>query len=598
MIVPMKKVFLLCMEAHKDETLAELRELGIVHVTSVKPPAGKDLDAVRDQITVAQRALTLLQPLAKEMDGAPGADADAQAPVEQVAALVNDLAHQRDRMTDAIRELRGEIERTQPFGDFDPQRLAQLAEQGIIVRFYQTLAKNPVQAPAGTVYTEFHRQGPRLWFALSGPAEAFEPEPTFEPLSTPQRSLSDLRAQLAEQERERDDLTRKLLALTGRMGDIEAWSGRLAEDNRFWEVKSGMGESGAVAFLEGYCPDPFVHRLEDKAAVRGWGLVIREPDAESQPPTLVHYPKWVYPIKAAFEVLEIFPGYREADISVAFLFFFSLFFAMIIGDAGYGLVFLGLTGVGRLLMRKAPAYPFVLLTLLSSGAVIWGVLTGNVFGVTQWPSPLDGVVIQWLRNDSNVMEMCFFIGAIHLTLAHIWNAVQVWPQLYALAQVGWAMLTWTMFLLAREMILQRPAPWNLHLILFGIGIVLIILFTNPWRLEVIKREWIKYAMLPLNVVSNFVDVVSYVRLFAVSMASLMVARSFNQMAIESIGFDGLLLGFAAALVLFLGHALNITLCVLSVLVHGVRLNTLEFSTHKEMQWSGFPYSPFKRGQSE
>ena len=83
-------------------------------------------------------------------------------------------------------------------------------------------------------------------------------------------------------------------------------------------------------------------------------------------------------------------------------------------------------------------------------------------------------------------------------------------------------------------------------------------------------------MFPLTLIGNFVDVVSYVRLFAVGAASLAVASSFNAMALD-LGASGPLAGLGAALVLFFGHGLNLLLAMMGVLVHGVRLNTLEFA---------------------
>ncbi|MCK4820297.1 ATPase, partial [bacterium] len=71
-----------------------------------------------------------------------------------------------------------------------------------------------------------------------------------------------------------------------------------------------------------------------------------------------------------------------------------------------------------------------------------------------------------------------------------------------------------------------------------------------------------------------------------------VASSFNSMAIGS-GINSILGGFIAACVLFLGHGLNIMLGLMSVIVHGIRLNMLEFSGHLSMQWAGKEYSPFK-----
>ena len=97
--------------------------------------------------------------------------------------------------------------------------------------------------------------------------------------------------------------------------------------------------------------------------------------------------------------------------------------------------------------------------------------------------------------------------------------------------------------------------------------------------------------LPLDIIGSFSDVVSYVRLFAVGYATVVVASSFNAMAAPM--FGSAVGSFVGALVLFLGHGLNIVLGAMAVVVHGIRLNMLEFSSHLGQQWSGRPYKPFK-----
>lgn len=89
------------------------------------------------------------------------------------------------------------------------------------------------------------------------------------------------------------------------------------------------------------------------------------------------------------------------------------------------------------------------------------------------------------------------------------------------------------------------------------------------------------------------DIISYVRLFAVGLASVMVAENFNQMAID-LSLPLAVKIPAVILILFLGHAMNFAMGALSILVHAVRLNTLEFSNHKGISWSGFAYEPFRK----
>ena len=96
----------------------------------------------------------------------------------------------------------------------------------------------------------------------------------------------------------------------------------------------------------------------------------------------------------------------------------------------------------------------------------------------------------------------------------------------------------------------------------------------------------------LNFVNSFTDIVSYIRLFAVGLATVAIADAFNKMAM-GIGFNSVLTGLATALILLLGHTLNIILGPLAVLVHGVRLNVLEFCNHVDIRWSGFSYKPLR-----
>ena len=104
----------------------------------------------------------------------------------------------------------------------------------------------------------------------------------------------------------------------------------------------------------------------------------------------------------------------------------------------------------------------------------------------------------------------------------------------------------------------------------------------------------------LGIVNVFSDIVSYIRLWAVGLAGAAISGTVNQLATQIAGNaeTGSIIAhaiiFVAVIVLLLfGHGLNMILNVLSVIVHGVRLNTLEFCTHIGMSWSGVKYQPFK-----
>ena len=351
-----------------------------------------------------------------------------------------------------------------------------------------------------------------------------------------------------------------------------------------------MGQAQAVAYLQGYVPVDAVDDLRQAAQRNAWGVVFADPTPEEHVPTLLRYHRAVKPILTLFDFLHIYPGYREDDVGLVFLVFFSLFFGMLVGDAVYGLMLLVAALVLRRTFPKVPAHIFSMLAIVGAATILWGVLTGSYLGIGPLPWFLKTVRIDWLTHRDNLIELSFLIGAIHLTLAHLWNIVEVRPRTKIVAQIGWIAVLWSMFLLARTMVLNHPLPSFVPYTLLA-GVVFVALFMATK--QEFKRDWINHALLPLTIIGNFVDVLSYVRLYAVGYASVAVIASFNGMA-SSLGWHNPFTAVAAAILLLFAHSLNLALCALAVLVHAVRLNTLEFSTHKGLSWQGFDYRPFQR----
>lgn len=126
------------------------------------------------------------------------------------------------------------------------------------------------------------------------------------------------------------------------------------------------------------------------------------------------------------------------------------------------------------------------------------------------------------------------------------------------------------------------------------GASMVVIFTSP-RKNIFKsaEEWISWLVtLPFSFIGNFADVVSYIRLFAVGLAGVAIADAFNAMA-AMVGKGNMLMITLGALIALIGNALGLVLGPVSVLVHGVRLNLLEFSGHMGLSWSGSPYKPLK-----
>ena len=592
MIVRMKKVTLLAMENAADATLHALRDLGVLHLTPVRPPQGPGVETIRARLADAQAALARIEastPDAAHPDVAPILAKSAEESIARIGALSAELTEASERETEWIEAL----EAARPFGDFDPRLVASLTAAGVPLRVYRLPRHVTVAAPEGASLFRLGEDGSFVLTALVGAGE-LPPPAVLLPL--PEHPLSQCEAELNGLRQRMDAIRNELKTLTVARPAIEAHVKRMEDDLRLAMAQAGMGADRHIIYLQGYCPVDHVSRLEQAAVAEGWGHVIEDPKPEDDVPTLVVYPRWIKPIKAIFEMLGVLPGYRESDISVVFFIFFSLFFAMLVGDAGYGVLILALTLGLRRKFRRAPAYPFTLFTLLSLSTIAWGLLTGNIFGIRpeSLPGFLQRLQVPWLMDpehgQDNLMRLCFLIGAIHISIAHLWNAVVLFPDWRAAAQVGWLALAWTMYFLACFLVLGTPPPSFLPAMLIG-GLVCIVLFMTPPR--DFKKEWINHAMLPLSIASVLVDVISYIRLFAVGMASLAVAQSFNDMVL-GLGIHRIWTIPIIVIVLALGHGLNIMLAALGILVHAVRLNTLEFSQHKGMQWSGVPYTPFSK----
>jgi V/A-type H+-transporting ATPase subunit I len=359
-----------------------------------------------------------------------------------------------------------------------------------------------------------------------------------------------------------------------------------------------------LSHLVGYIPAKRADALKRAAAENGWALLIDEPAEDDPVPTLVENPRWIRIIRPMFSLMETTPGYREFDISFLFLLFFSLFFAMLIGDAGYGIVLFALTLVARLAMPKRPGGVFSLLFVLSGATIVWGALSGTWFGVEALASNpiLSRIVIPQIasfgvENTKTVMFLCFLIGAVHLSIARLINFIRNLPKLVAFSELGWLSILWGMFFVVRYIVLQEALnPAGIWLA--GAGMILIVVFGEQ-KGNFFKGVFFGLLRLPLSLldsIGSFSNIVSYVRLFAVGLATVAVAANFNAMAAE-VGF-GIPSGLISAFILFFGHTLNIIMGAMSVIVHGVRLNMLEFSGQLGMEWSGMPYKPFEETEAD
>jgi len=584
MIVPMKKATVIVQAKDAPEALLKLRSLGIMHVEHQKQPKGEDSAVLKEDLTLANRAIEILS-TPEFLKQNKTREEPVPADWKFIAKHLIDLHKRLTHLEEYSFVLKGKIAQWQLWGDFDPAQIEALRQKGIYIGLYEVPLKEIKNIPSGIIVKQIYTSSGVGHCLLIAQQEI---KVSFKEIPLPKMGLEDLRKRLYEDGRMmaiiRDDICKYLADFSG----LKVIKAQLVKKIEFSETLRGMGQIENFVYLRGFIPFDKEILLEKTAARENWGFLIEEPSAEDAVPTLVRNPRWVALISPVFRLLEVIPGYRELDISPVFLCTLSLFFGMIIGDAGYGALYFLFTFLlqkkfsGRMKDQRV----FFLFYLFSACAIFWGLITGTVFGQDWYLAAGFKPIIPILNDIKFLQAFCFFLGALHLTLAHAMQGIRKMPSLAVLADLGWIALLWSGFFIARTLILDASYPAFVNKMIVS-GISLVILFSSPQK-NILKMLGQGLGTLVLSLMNNFTDVVSYVRLFAVGLAGVTISNTVNTLAA---GFgDNFLL---KALILFLGHSINMVLGPMSVLVHGVRLNVLEFSGHAGLSWSGVSYKPLE-----
>lgn len=582
MIVPMKKVHLVTQDKDIVPALNVLREAGVLHVEHMRAAQGQRLTQLTEDRQMLARVVSLLTHEKQQPYQVTHGDWKAKA--EEILGLAIVI----DQYQEAINKRHLQIVEWEPWGDFNPEDLEFLRRKGLTAELVEVPEKELYDADGTFLLRPIFSRHKVVRCLAVAKGQVKVP---YRIVSPPAVSLGKMKEVQKETYERLREAQQQLLRDSQYVSFFRHVLAQVEEEIVYQQVYAGKGEADRLAFIRGFCPQDLCAFLEKVARDQHWGLMLEDPSSDDQVPTLIRGPRWAEMIKPVFQFMNILPGYREMDVSAAFLLFFSIFYGMLIGDAGYGLLFIGLTlAAQRKWKDKADPKVFSLLHVLNGVTVVWGLLTGTFFG-QHFPGLTLPPLWPWLTKSENVQLVCFLIGAVHLSLAHLWRMILLMPSRLALAELGAFLLVWYGFLLSRFLILEVPLPW-FHKFVVVAGSLLLIFFGKPH-----KNIWISFGAgfgdYLLRVVSFFSDIVSYIRLFAVGYASVLLADTFNEIA-AGLGFRNPLVGLGSAMILVIGHSANIILGGLSILVHGLRLNILEFSGHLGLEWAGFSYHPFKK----
>lgn len=583
MIVAMKKAVVITQTQDKLPALARLRSLGVFHVQHAQLPKGKDINTLLEAISQVSQALSILPQQ-------PGTSADApKVDWEFTARHIVDLYKRKDQLAQYLQKLSLTIQQYEEWGDFDPKDFQELARKNIFAGLYQLPIEALSELPRDIVVAKIAVKNKIVNCLLLAQKKI---EIGFKEIPLPQMSLADMYKRRELDSQAILDISRQIEDQAYCRKALQEARVNLQKELEFQEALAGEAEEEIFSYISGFIPADSADNLIRQAKKEQWALRIDDPSPQDNVPVLLRNPAWVAIISPVFKFLEILPGYRELDSSLCFLIFFSIFFGILIGDAGYGLLYFVITFFfhRNALKSHKKTSGFFLFYILSFCAIIWGLCTGAFFGQEWLLKAGYKPLIPALNDEKTMQALCFLIGAVHLSIAHIWRAVLKCPALNALADIGWICVLWVCFFTAKLLILgQAFPPFGVWLLAFGLALV--VLFTDPQK-NILKGIASGLGTVALSLMNNFTDVVSYIRLFAVGLAGIAIADAFNSMA-HSVGRANVFSLILAVLILLVGHTLGAVLGPVSVLVHGIRLNVLEFSGHAHISWSGQNYKPLK-----
>lgn len=614
MILPMKKLTLLVLDSEKKAALKTLRNFGAVHVE--KEAASSDtlteLQNIYARVQQAEALITESQPKKAEKAKPEPLTLNRHDLLQAVDEIL-DLKDQEANTRAAINKLTGDIEAYNGWGDFDPEDIRSFEENSIYLtmgelseKSYATLPENikTVRLPGGKKTVRFAIVSE----TVDVPADL---PPDFNPLILPDMRLSAMHTERERLQKQLPSFKAKIGARTELLAPLKAEAKKLAKEIEFETVHAGMEviplekEPIRLARLSGYILAEKQADFAGLAKANGWAFVSDDPAEEDAVPTAMRHNRFVQLLTPLTDFLGTVPGYREPDISLWFLLFFGIFFAMIFGDAGYGgiLVILSLIGIGKAKAKEQPA-PLAMQMFLYLGVltVIWGTATCNWFGISvdYIPAWLKNLSVPAISNateesirNANLMQFCFTLGLIQLTIGHIISIVRNIRSPQILGHVGSIAMLCGMYVVVLSLVVsaERYQINQPVMVAIGGGFALNFIFSNYQTGigQSIVDSLKNIITMFLGVVNVFADIMSYIRLWAVGLAGSAISATVNQMAGPALGSFLIFLG---VLLLFFGHGLNYIMNVLSVIVHGVRLNTLEFSNHVGLTWAGFKYEPF------
>ena len=608
----MTKYSFILMTEEKEGFLEQLQELGVVDISRSVKPVDQDSSAMLAKASRAKKTLEFLE----SIDYTKDADAEAIAkttieidgdPVAFVEKCQTRLAELNIELAAARKQMDARL----PWGEYDKKAIDSLSDLGYKVRYYVVDKKRFDQTWAGQYPLQvIEEDGKKVWFVTVTPASEEYAFPVNE-VPAPADTYAAAKADAERCQQEIITCKAGLLNAKDYIPAIkEIRNSDLADLDRYLaDSARGSAAEDYVTVFTGFAPvenDEELVASFDKMGI----LYIKEEAAEDDNPPIKLKNNWFTRQFEVFTEMYGMPVYSEFDPTPIVAPFYLLFFAMCMGDAGYGIVLL-LAGImlnkGWLKIGMFEGLGNII-ALLGVGTLFVGTVLGTFFGMSLYEAAW---VPQWLKSYMIVgditipgigtlniqMILAMGIGIFHICLAMTVKALCFTKRFGIkenIATWGWLLLIVGGVILALlgigKVLSPEAMKWAV-IVVGGISALAIYIFNTPGRNPLINIGsglWDTYNM----ATGILGDVLSYLRLFALGLAGGMLGQAFNNLALSVKG-DGIVTWIPFILILVIGHVMNILLSGLGAFVHPMRLTFMEYFKNAGYEGKGAAYNPLK-----
>ncbi len=409
---------------------------------------------------------------------------------------------------------------------------------------------------------------------------------------SPDVAVAALSQRLATIPQELAGINAELAALALDWGSrLVQWCACLHDQLEEFAILHHFGETDQTFVLVGWTPERDVPRVRDALASQVGHLVILQvmphtPADKQRAPVALENPGPARPFQSLVRVLAL-PRYDGIDPTLLMAIFLPIFFGMILGDVAYGglLLLISLFLLRRSAFAGRPGVVRDVVQVLAMGSawgIVFGFLYGEAFGTLGEKLGMRAIWLDRASADqvAGLMLFTVAVGVVHITLGLIlgvWESIRERSKHLLLERGGMLVGLIGLFLVVAVAVKWLPAGFMTP----GVAVLIVGIVLLGASLG-----WLGVLMGPIEFIGLVGNILSYLRIAAIGLASLYLAKVANDLA-GSLG--NIIVGVIIAVLI---HALNLVLGAFSPMIHSLRLHYVEFF-RKFYEGGGRPFEPFQ-----